>query len=229
MNVNNTGDVPIYIGAYRAGTTIETSWYSGEMVHLVYLSLGGGRWYVIGRSHAVFGYDTFGANMAQDYPYYFHTTGYSGLRVLTPEQSPTPTTTAMMLSLWSKTSDRKYFCGISNVIASTIWGVSAIGYGNSYSNVTRITSASAVSKGGVGAVRQLLWERTSTQSQVLMGTVISDGTLSYGSISISSQGAVTLYKETSNDYPVSGTWVTLSDVPSQTATTTHFIMAVRVS
>ena len=227
LNINNTTAYPIYFGANKAGTTQESSWYSGEIVHFVFFTMGGGRWYAIGRSHAVFGYDTFGYNIAQGYPYNMYTAKSSGARHVVDNTSPSSTNTAMMLTMWSKTEDRKNFCGISNIIASTIWGVSATGYGDSYSNVSRTTSTSGVGKGGIGAVRQMVLYRTGTQSAMAMGTIISDGTLSYGSVSFNSQGVPTLYRD--QNTTVDGTWVTLSTIPSQTATTLYLIIAVRIA
>ena len=230
LNINDTTAYPIYFGANKAGITQESSWYSGEIVHFVFFTMGGGRWYAIGRSHAVFGYDTFGANIAQGYPYNMYTAKSSGARHIVDDSSPSSpssTNTAMMLTMWSKTEDRKNFCGISNIIASTIWGVSATGYGDSYSSVSRTTSTSGVSKGGIGAVRQMVLSRTGTQSAMAMGTIISDGTLSYGSVSFNSQGVPTFYRDQSTT--ADGTWVTLSTIPSQTATTLYLIIAVRIA
>jgi len=227
LNINDTTAYPIYFGANKAGTTQESSWYSGEIVHFVFFTMGGGRWYAIGRSHAVFGYDTFGYNIAQGYPYNMYTAKSSGARHVVDTTSPSSTNTAMMLTMWSKTDDRKNFCGISNIIASTIWGVSATGYGDSYSSVSRTTSSSGVSKGGIGAVRQMVLYRTGTKSEMYMGTIISDGTLSYGSISFNSQGMPTPYRDQSTT--ADGTWVTLSTIPSQTSTTIYLIIAVRIA
>lgn len=152
------------------------------------------------------------------------TANYSGSDTASIPSSPAYNNTPTMLKLKNANGTAIQYVGLGGIIINTLRGFSCIGYGSAVSNLTRSTSS-----GGVGSVRLLRLYRAANSSAISSGAVLgtSSSLVGISLISSSSSGTASLPSSTGS---VSGTWITLSYIPSQGSSAGYaVIIAVRTA
>ena len=166
------------------------------------------------------------------YARYLRTYNYSGVATSSVPTTPSYDNTPTMLGVTNASGTVTYYTGISALIANSIRGWSAIGYGSSVSDITRQTNSTY---NPIGCIRMLRITRSVSSTGTALAAIdvggqITGGTL-YKTNLTSTQatgGSVTVGTVAVS---VSGTWATLTYIPQQSVGTTGYyvIIAVRVA
>ena len=166
------------------------------------------------------------------YARYLRTYNYSGVATSSVPTTPSYDNTPTMLGVTNASGTVTYYTGISALIANSIRGWSAIGYGSSVSDITRQTNSTY---NPIGCIRMLRITRSVSSTGTALAAIdvggqITGGTL-YKTNLTSTQatgGSVTVGTVAVS---VSGTWATLTYIPQQNVGTTGYyvIIAVRVA
>ena len=175
--------------------------------------------------------DGLGNEITTTYARYLRTYNYDGSAVSSVPSSPSYSNTPTMLGLTDASGTVTYYTGLSAIIANTIRGWSAIGYGSAVSSITRQDTETY---NPIGCIRMLRITRTVSSTGTALAAIdvggqISGGTL-YKTNLTSTQATGGSVSVGTVAVSVSGTWATLTYIPQQNVGTTGYyvIIAVRV-
>ena len=175
--------------------------------------------------------DGLGNEITTTYARYLRTYSYDGSAVSSVPSSPSYSNTPTMLGLTDASGTVTYYTGLSAIIANTIRGWSAIGYGSAVSSITRQATETY---NPIGCIRMLRITRTVSSTGTALAAIdvggqISGGTL-YKTNLTSTQATGGSVSVGTVAVSVSGTWATLTYIPQQNVGTTGYyvIIAVRV-